>query len=79
MPSVGTLATLWKPAGLNHTEWREIRTHPEEGHRLVDVVSGWDPGDSVTVTVRYPEDITILGMTMFSKDLVGRRTMRVEQ
>ncbi|MCB2224079.1 MAG: HD domain-containing protein [Actinobacteria bacterium] len=34
-----TESTLWKPAGLNHTEWREIRTHPEEGHRLVaDVV-----------------------------------------
>jgi HD-GYP domain-containing protein (c-di-GMP phosphodiesterase class II) len=30
---------LWKPAGLNHAEWREIRTHPEAGHRLVaDVV-----------------------------------------
>jgi HD-GYP domain-containing protein (c-di-GMP phosphodiesterase class II) len=30
---------LWKPAGLNRIEWREIRTHPEEGHRLVaDVV-----------------------------------------
>lgn len=30
---------LWKPAGLSHAEWREIRTHPEVGHRLVaDVV-----------------------------------------
>jgi HD-GYP domain-containing protein (c-di-GMP phosphodiesterase class II) len=34
-----TESTLWKPAGLSHAEWREIRTHPEEGHRLVaDVV-----------------------------------------
>jgi HD-GYP domain-containing protein (c-di-GMP phosphodiesterase class II) len=36
---IGKLAvaeeTLWKPVGLNHGEWREIRTHPEEGHRLV--------------------------------------------
>jgi HD-GYP domain-containing protein (c-di-GMP phosphodiesterase class II) len=32
-------AILWKPAGLSHAEWREVRTHPEEGHRLVaDVV-----------------------------------------
>ncbi|NIR39223.1 MAG: HD domain-containing protein [Actinobacteria bacterium] len=32
-------AILWKPAGLTSTEWREVRTHPEEGHRLVaDVV-----------------------------------------
>lgn len=32
-------AILWKPAGLSRSEWREVRTHPEEGHRLVaDVV-----------------------------------------
>ena len=32
-------AVLWKPAGLTRSEWREIRTHPEKGHRLVaDVV-----------------------------------------
>lgn len=32
-------AILWKPAGLNRAEWREVRTHPEEGHHLVaDVV-----------------------------------------
>jgi HD-GYP domain-containing protein (c-di-GMP phosphodiesterase class II) len=32
-------AILWKPAGLTSAEWREVRTHPEEGHRLVaDVV-----------------------------------------
>lgn len=32
-------AVLWKPAGLTSSEWRSIRTHPEEGHRLVsDVV-----------------------------------------
>jgi HD-GYP domain-containing protein (c-di-GMP phosphodiesterase class II) len=28
-------ALLWKPAGLDRTEWAEIRTHPEHGHRLV--------------------------------------------
>ena len=34
-----TEATLWKPAGLSHAEWREVRTHPEEGHLLIaDVV-----------------------------------------
>lgn len=33
-------AVLWKPAGLDRSEWREIRTHPEAGHRLVaDVVA----------------------------------------
>lgn len=26
---------LWKPAGLDANEWREIRCHPEAGHRLV--------------------------------------------
>ena len=32
-------AVLWKPAGLTHSEWSQIRTHPEKGHRLVtDVV-----------------------------------------
>jgi len=33
-------AVLWKPAGLDSTEWREIRSHPEEGHRLIaDIVA----------------------------------------
>ena len=32
-------AVLWKPAGLSRTEWAQIRTHPEKGHRLVaDIV-----------------------------------------
>lgn len=32
-------AILWKPAGLTRSEWHQIRTHPEKGHRLVaDVV-----------------------------------------
>lgn len=32
-------AVLWKPAGLSRSEWHQIRTHPEKGHRLVaDVV-----------------------------------------
>lgn len=32
-------AVLWKPAGLSHTEWRVIRSHPEDGHGLIaDVV-----------------------------------------
>jgi HD-GYP domain-containing protein (c-di-GMP phosphodiesterase class II) len=32
-------AVLWKPAGLTRSEWHQIRTHPEKGHRLVsDVV-----------------------------------------
>lgn len=42
-------AILWKPAGLNRTEWRRIRTHPEEGHRLVaDVVH-----DDIAAAVLY--------------------------
>lgn len=28
-------AILWKPAGLTSDEWRQIRTHPEKGHRLI--------------------------------------------
>jgi HD-GYP domain-containing protein (c-di-GMP phosphodiesterase class II) len=28
-------AVLWKPAGLDSTEWRAVRSHPREGHRLV--------------------------------------------
>lgn len=32
-------AVLWKPAGLSRVEWDDVRSHPEEGHRLVaDVV-----------------------------------------
>ena len=28
-------AVLWKPAGLDGTEWRAVRSHPQEGHRLI--------------------------------------------
>jgi HD-GYP domain-containing protein (c-di-GMP phosphodiesterase class II) len=28
-------AILWKPTGLDRSEWRVIRTHPEHGHVLV--------------------------------------------
>ena len=28
-------AVLWKPSGLDATEWRAVRAHPQEGHRLV--------------------------------------------
>ncbi|MFH1331490.1 MAG: HD domain-containing phosphohydrolase [Actinomycetota bacterium] len=28
-------AILWKPSGLTRAEWRVVRVHPEEGHRLV--------------------------------------------
>ncbi len=28
-------ALLWKPAGLTRSEWRQMRTHPEKGHRLI--------------------------------------------
>jgi len=28
-------AILWKPSGLTRAEWRVVRAHPEEGHRLV--------------------------------------------
>jgi Flp pilus assembly protein TadG len=45
----------------------------------VTTSSSWAPGDPVTVTVEYPEDITILGIQMFHKNLRVQRTMRVEQ
>jgi HD-GYP domain-containing protein (c-di-GMP phosphodiesterase class II) len=28
-------AILWKPAGLDASEWKAVRSHPQEGHRLV--------------------------------------------
>jgi HD-GYP domain-containing protein (c-di-GMP phosphodiesterase class II) len=28
-------AILWKPTNLSRSEWRVVRTHPEDGHRLV--------------------------------------------
>ena len=45
----------------------------------VTTTSTWDPGDPVRVVVTYPEDITILGISMFDRDLRVERTMRVEQ
>jgi HD-GYP domain-containing protein (c-di-GMP phosphodiesterase class II) len=40
-------AILWKPTGLTHAEWREIRTHSEVGHRLVSDVVHPDVADAV--------------------------------
>lgn len=28
-------AILWKPTGLDTTEWKVVRNHPQEGHRLI--------------------------------------------
>ena len=44
----------------------------------VAATSTWDPGDPVTVTVTYPEDITVVGIRFFQANLVSRRTARVE-
>ena len=44
-----TEAVLWKPSGLDSSEWKQIRCHPEGGHRLVaDVV-----GREVSACVLY--------------------------
>lgn len=45
----------------------------------VTVTSTWRPGDTVTVQVNYPENITVMGRVLFARDLSVRRTMRVEQ
>ncbi len=42
-------AILWKPAGLTSAEWKIVRTHPEEGHRLVADVTHRE----VAATVLY--------------------------
>lgn len=44
----------------------------------VSTSSTWAPGSTVTVTVRYPQRIRVLGITFFNGDLTGRRTARVE-
>ena len=41
--------------------------------------STWAAGSTVTVTVTYPETITVMGVTLFNGNLTGKRTMRVEQ
>lgn len=45
----------------------------------VTVSSTWTAGSPVTVTVTYPQKITIMGVTFFNGNLTGKRTMRVEQ
>lgn len=45
----------------------------------ISVTSSWTIGDPVTVRVEYPEQISILGIELFDKNLVSRRTGRVEQ
>lgn len=44
----------------------------------VAVSSTWRSGDPVTVTVSYPEQIRVMGITFFDTNLVSRRTARVE-
>lgn len=41
--------------------------------------SGGGAGDPATVTVTYPENVTILGITFFNQNLTVTRTMRLEQ
>lgn len=62
-----------------------IRTAVEDASPALDSAqlgisssSTWDPGDPVTVTVTYPEDVTVMGMTLYSGSLTSRRTARVE-
>lgn len=40
-------AVLWKPGGLDATEWRAVRAHPREGHRLVVDISHRDVAAAV--------------------------------
>ena len=42
----------------------------------VSTSSSWGPGDPVTVT--YPEEISVMGITFFNTNLTSRRTARVE-
>lgn len=46
---------------------------------IVTTNSSWTAGQPVTVTVAYPQKITILGATLFNKNLTVSRTSRVEQ
>jgi Flp pilus assembly protein TadG len=43
------------------------------------ISSTWAAGAPITVTVTYPETITVMGVTLFNGNLTGKRTMRVEQ
>jgi HD-GYP domain-containing protein (c-di-GMP phosphodiesterase class II) len=40
-------AILWKPSGLTRAEWRVVRAHPEEGHRLVADIMERDVASAV--------------------------------
>ncbi len=71
--------TAGDPAGEAIAAAKASTPSLDPGDLSVSVTYSWDVGDPVTVTVSYPEDITILGMTFFSSDLEVSRTMRVEQ
>ncbi len=51
-------AVLWKPAGLTRSEWSQIRTHPEKGHRLV---AGIVHRDVAAAVLRHHERMDGLG------------------
>lgn len=44
----------------------------------VSISSTWSAGSDVTVTVTYPQKVSIMGVTFFDGTLTGRRTARLE-
>ena len=51
----------------------------DAGDLDVSTSSSWTAGQPVTVTVSYPQTISILGVELFDDDLEVSRTSRVEQ
>ena len=43
-------AILLKPGALNEDEWREMRTHPEKGHRIVAQISGMEQAAEIILS-----------------------------
>jgi Flp pilus assembly protein TadG len=50
----------------------------DSSRMTVSVVSQWESGDPVTVTVTYPEKIIVMGITFFDGNLTSETTMRVQ-
>ncbi len=68
------------PSRVTRTEQaaRRSAANLEQSKVTVRVISSWQPGDTVTVTVSYPYQVSLLGVVAKSGTVSSTTTERVE-
>ena len=67
------------PAGVASQAARDAIPALDDGDLQIATTSTWSVGDEVTVTVSYPEQISILGISIYDSRLTAERSMRIRQ